>query len=294
MKIRILLWCCVVLLLWSCSDENDPSLFYEEVNWYEIKDNPDDVLDHTIYQIYKETGIPIFYNDTLGSEVKGVDVDGHPIVRYEIINLTYKLTTDVSNIKYRLPKNRTNILAGVELLRDYVIPELPSSLYVHSLLLTESLVEYSGGEMKHLNVYIGLQTIAVGKMQNVGTMRPEEKIVLAEEIVTDLLISFFLKSGGLDKFYAVSNRLSSFNDIYAEGWILESMGKTKEECGFLSSPEIWEPTYFKVPTKEQDLKDYMSAVKKYSEVEFRDLYGGYPWVMEKYLIVKTFFDDLKY
>lgn len=77
MKIRLIFWCCVLVVLWSCSDD-DSGTMCELVNWFEIKDNPNDELQHLTYQIYEEYGIPIFYNDTIGSEVRGKNAGWKP------------------------------------------------------------------------------------------------------------------------------------------------------------------------------------------------------------------------
>ena len=204
-KLKILCWCCTVLLLWNCSDDDNPTSFYEEVNWFEIKDNPNDALDHLIYLVYKETGIPIFYNDTIGSETKGPDAEGNSIVRYEILNLT----SDKRDIKYDLPKSRNNVRLGVEVLRK-VIKEMPRDFYIHSFLLTESLRKDEGNpwiQPVYLNIYRGLSTVAIGKMDEIGEMSLAEIDKFTDDIVIDLLCAYIEESGFVD-FYAVSNKFS--------------------------------------------------------------------------------------
>lgn len=66
-----------ILTLTACSDDDgDLSPSLGDQNWWEIKDNPDSELDHLIYEVYKESGISIFYNDTIGREVR-TDVFGN-------------------------------------------------------------------------------------------------------------------------------------------------------------------------------------------------------------------------
>ena len=65
-----------------------PSPSYEDNDWYEIKHDPSaDELDQLRYSIYKETDIPIFYTDTLGSEIR-YDGGGNPYTYYSCLLYT--------------------------------------------------------------------------------------------------------------------------------------------------------------------------------------------------------------
>ena len=62
----------MIFFLGGCYHESELKQSYFDENWYVLQDS-DDPLDHQRYLIYKETGIPIFYNDTIGSQNRGVD-----------------------------------------------------------------------------------------------------------------------------------------------------------------------------------------------------------------------------
>ena len=80
-------------------------------------------------------------------------------------------------------------------------------------------------------------------------------------------------------------------EIYDQ-WVFDYLDLTKEDCGFLSIQENYGPKYFKAPTKNQDLKDYIRALKRWNETEFQELYGEYAPMIEKYHLMKLFMDKL--
>ena len=57
-----ILYCLMGISLFfvACEKENSPSPSLEDRNWFVIKDNPSNPLDHLIYRVYENTGISIF------------------------------------------------------------------------------------------------------------------------------------------------------------------------------------------------------------------------------------------
>lgn len=62
-----------ILLLPGCSKDEDEDVHRTEniTDWFEVKDKPGE-LNQLLYRIYKEHGLTIFVNDTLGQEMRGV------------------------------------------------------------------------------------------------------------------------------------------------------------------------------------------------------------------------------
>lgn len=56
-------------------------------NLYTVTDDPDNPVQHRIYEIYEQYGVPVFYNDTIGQVQIGNDVNGNPYYRYETLDL---------------------------------------------------------------------------------------------------------------------------------------------------------------------------------------------------------------
>jgi len=61
----------VAVALWACGDNDEASASHAEANWFTLEYDPNaGELDKLIYEIYDETGFPIFYNDTLKTQVR--------------------------------------------------------------------------------------------------------------------------------------------------------------------------------------------------------------------------------
>ena len=64
------LYVLLLSVLFSACDKEDnltPSNLGKD--WFTIE-NSEDPVDRAIYQFYEETGIPVFYNDTIGQETR--------------------------------------------------------------------------------------------------------------------------------------------------------------------------------------------------------------------------------
>ena len=70
----------VVALFTSCSDDDDLKPSNLERNWFVLEDS-DDPVDHLRYLFYEKTGIPVFYNDTIGVTER-TDVFGNSYLDY--------------------------------------------------------------------------------------------------------------------------------------------------------------------------------------------------------------------
>ena len=145
-----LIWaavCLLVLPLAACNeDDGHPAPSNADIDWFARQDNPDDALDHRLFEIYEESGIGIFYSDKLGSQERGTYADGHPYVFDYILDLAYfidgsgnewgsQLSIDIRNPSAK----RKGVSKAVDLLEQHVIPNLPEGLRPKGILLSDSL-----------------------------------------------------------------------------------------------------------------------------------------------------------
>ena len=77
------LWGC--LSLFGCGDDDNLSPSDLDGDWYVLTDS-EDPLDHLRYTVFQTYGVPVFYNDTIGSQNRGTDYAGLPIIYYEILS----------------------------------------------------------------------------------------------------------------------------------------------------------------------------------------------------------------
>lgn len=131
------------LFFTGCSKDEDNDVHGTEniTDWFEVKDKPGE-LNQALYRIYKDYGLTIFVNDTLGQEERGVDAYGEPIIYTELFDPGYYVFgtyTDFDSI--RLSVNEEDMLKALEVIEERVIPYLPKSgqYRPHSLLLVQAV-----------------------------------------------------------------------------------------------------------------------------------------------------------
>lgn len=88
---KIYLLLSLAALLFGACGENDNNFTPSdgERNWLIVEDTPNDPIDHQRYLIFQETGIPIYYNDTIGSEERYSYATGDPYTYYEVLQVFY-------------------------------------------------------------------------------------------------------------------------------------------------------------------------------------------------------------
>ena len=90
MKKIIIAALAVISLTTACSDEEETLFTDYDKNWFVIDDNPADPAQHAAYEFYRDFGVPVFYNDTIGSQQR-VDLWGNTYTHYETLTLSYAM-----------------------------------------------------------------------------------------------------------------------------------------------------------------------------------------------------------
>lgn len=297
----------------SCdNNENDVIYTLQDENWWVNKDNPNSVLDHTIFQAFEQYGVPIFYNDTIGSQDRGTDAFGRPNIYYEVIKLNYTITGNIyagDPTEYILSTNEEDIMEGVKILRDYVLADFPDFINTpRSYLLVDTLrlglnvngrLPYSG------SAFAGLTAVAVGRLSEIKNMSEDDKKMFAGEILTAQVGTYIYQTydkTDLKPFYRVLqddvnkyfthgqkvdiNNTSSFNPMY----------KPCIEYGFLNPApdrDIIEGELYYFPTYVQDVNDYVALYLGFTEAQVQEKYADYPHVLKKYGIMKEIIGKMR-
>lgn len=171
MSKKILYFAISIALFAACNSEETLSPSGYDVNWYALEDS-DDALDHYRYEIYSSTGVTIFYNDVIGTQERGTDFSGNPIIYEEVLDPNYAILSNSGAITYNLAIiygetytesvydedtdtytdtevtpiegfDEDSIMDVLEFLDDEIIPNLPSVLYPRCYLIVENLYPYS-------------------------------------------------------------------------------------------------------------------------------------------------------
>lgn len=260
-------------------------------NWLVVEDNPADASTHARFEFYKETGIPFYINDTIGSQQRK-DLFGREFTYFEVLSKNYSLGAEqigappmVQNVKYCA---KSDLPAALAYLRSDIMPMLPKTVHVPSILLLESFTSYAFGTY----AFKGFNTVLIGEASKIATMNAATKARFKGAIMRSLLTNEVLSgkyNGLLDRFYGVSRKFATTRDIYNMGtWQFSQFvtglptGTTAnlQTLGFISSdPRNVSYTPY---TTWMDVSIYLEASIANTEAQFRQLYGTYPNIMTKY------------
>lgn len=301
-----------ILIIWfllaGCEKENEVKPSYLETDWFTIVDNPDDPLQHKVYEVFTDWGIPVFYNDTIGRQDRGLDQSGHPVIFYKILDLNYNLNNPENAFSIRakhisLIREKSDIWAGIELLEEKLFPLLPEKFYIHSILLLDSLYEEEWDNKYPLRVYRGMETLAVAGVPEIAGMTEEEKNAWVNEIAVYLAVNYLAANAldGIDTFRKESYDPVLQRSIYGllvcppryPGFICVQPDRW-EVYGFLDydhsqyadiagpDPANWRYSLVK---EEEDLEAFIMAVLSSDEEEFANRYADYPKILRKYRLM---------
>ena len=84
----------------SCTEEElTPTIDFASP--YVLEDSADPV-GHACFELYKEYGVPVFFNDTIAAYANGTDYYGNALTRYETLDLNWKFQShDRGKVDYR-------------------------------------------------------------------------------------------------------------------------------------------------------------------------------------------------
>lgn len=298
-----LLYLCIglfMLAFTACSDDDgslSPSL--DDKDWWEIKDNPGNELDHLIYEVYKSTGVSIFYNDTIGREVR-VDDFGNSYDYFKIIDIDYDIVNRSEKAKYELAYRDGHREAGVVFLRDRVIPRLMPGMRPRCFLIVDYLQLNPNGLPWEGSVYRGMEATVVGRLSTLAWMSENELNRMAAEVLASGIANYIVnhESVELEQFYNQSTVVSgddvrTMYDTYIYAWNPDF--EVPQYYGFLSSSWYFEEDedMYKTPTEVQDVVQYVTEVMIGDDDGFMEKYAPYEVVRKKYRIMQKIVTDLQ-
>ncbi len=281
----------------GCAKEE--SLTPTEVkNWYEIEDpgTGADAVDRKIYEIWQEYGVPVFYSDTIGSEDRGrVDTNGKKAYYYEVLDLNYDMTlretTDQTvlvqwtRIEWWNPEEKVRILPLLELLDTKLLPFIGSA-HPTCIIVTDQL-SIDGGDYYAYRGGVNYVALQAGYYD---AEDPEVVRAYCVDFAAQLLIANFGKKENMQKYWEIPERLLapylSTGQTMWSSWVHQTQfpGITPQDLGFLGFHPYWDGY---LPFQEEDIALYINAIIEMSDAEFEAQYGAYPYVMERFRLLKA-------
>ena len=305
----------ILFFITGCDKENDLEPSFLEKEWFKLQDNPDDRVQHAAYEVYVTWGIPVFCNDTIGSEDRGSDHYGNPIVYYKVLDLNYNLNnpSNINNIQSKhisLIREDADKLAGIEFVDKIFFPAVPEVFHIQSILLLDSIYEEQYGNKTLKKMHQAMETLAIADIPLIAGMSHEEKVERVNELVTFLSINYLAKNpvAELETFKRVSYDPATKRSYYGmmvrkplyPGYICLEPARW-EVYGFLdysrsNYPYVTDPDItnwrYQIVTEDEDVEDFIMAVVSYSKRDFEAAYAEYPKVLEKFEIMRGIMESI--
>lgn len=289
----------LILLATACRKEEATVLPDYDKNWLVVDDNPNDATIHGNYLFFKETGIPVYVNDTIGTQAR-TDVFGRNFTHYEKLSLSYSiggLQAGAPPLVYSFTYcNKADVPAALAYLKSEILPVLPKGIYVPSILLVANL---NTNGFKY--AFKGLNTIVIGQIAGIPSMDQATKVQYKGAILRAMLTSAMLRpkyADILDKFANATRKFITTGDTYnISTYYLNrvtglpaGVSPTLQAIGFLGA----EPTnpYLTPATPSMDANMYLEAILGRTDAEFKALYGSNPVIMIKYNLMRQILTDL--
>lgn len=297
----LLLCLFIVATTTQCSKEDEPEASNLDINWYELQDSSDP-LDHLRYTIFQSSGVPIYYNDTIGQQNRGKDAFGKDIIYHEIIDCSYSITSSTPITWITIPKVRDDVYEAVELIRDNVLPNVPVSIRPRSFLVVDSLVRKGDASSYNYQAYTykAMMTTVVGELYKWNSIDKKE---LAAKIIAEEVGTYLINKSGLDltNFFIISryNDNSLYNlDIPNTSSAIPYA--SWESYGFLTyhkGASFTAGKKYKAISQYTDVHDYLTEcyynkLTGRSDAEFETEYAAYPLIIQKYRLINEILDEL--
>lgn len=293
----------LIIFCISCQKEEVMNFPDYDKDWFVLEDNPSNPADHAAYLFYKEYGIPVFSNDTIGVQER-VDVWGHKYLHYELLSLNYSMggmassgsSPTISSLTYCSKECVPNAISYI---RENIMPLIPSAIHIHSILLVESMNSLSFGNY----AFKGLNTLVIGSASQLPTMTDTQKKKFNGAVLRAALSDYIINQGHFDtelaKFYKVSSDLCPTKNIYGlYTYYLNSSTITGlpagvpiniNTVGFLSTDPS--STYYTPKSTWLDVNMYLEAILSGPQEEFIAKYGTFNTIMTKYTIIKHILEE---
>lgn len=294
------------LALFSCDKSYEkltPS--GQERNWLIIENEGTTPMEKLCYKIFIETGIPIYYNDTIGSEQRFSPVGGG-YTYYEILQPFYNpgsggVGSPTGAFRLVARDSIEDLLPLTQYIYDEILPTIPKNIYIPSILLTTKLFSPSDS-MAHR----GLNTIVVGETLLFEKEDGFEKRVYKGAMLRSIISGHLINKEGKwleDNFYSLSIAVNpkAPKGIYSFGKLKVTVAKAWEKfvptvtdpklnaLGFIRNdpkpPTTAERSWY-TPTKDQDVNIFCEKLFAYTTQEIETEYAGHKVIMAKFDVMR--------
>ncbi len=269
MKPVYFLICVLAALFVACDDSEKLSNQIDFSSPYVIEDGADPI-QHRRYELYRDYGVSVFFNDTISRTYVGDDFAGNPIYRYETIDLNWEFTSHSNgSIQYSFeylnsPEQQNTALDFAE----HFLQKATGAMRPFCMFLTDTVrvAELSTGTIEKPNYLNNFRTLVIAQIAGYASEEMEE---LSTIILRSMVKSRVLSDANLiARFGAVSSTDNYYNRHWVNDGSNDGLGVT---CRWMTETDGY--TAFSVNTcfEERTVNNCMASGLFASIEEFEDM-----------------------
>lgn len=288
------------LALGACSESEDTTPSHIDENGFAPSDADGSAEASLRRDFYDQTGVYLLFNDTLSVRQTGMDSYGNPIYDVKLVDIDYNMTgssIDYYRYTYDYIQDEALMRKAALLLQEKLLSRL-GTMCPYSVLLANEISQWtqnSSGEWvltkedsyygtsPHPLYRLGTRCYAFSLNHGAAFEDPHYFDNMLSAIVIDKI---GVKGDDfLADFRAVVENYDNLTDDWTDkeelGYELGRNIELAHQLGFLTDNR-----YYYFPSVEIDRNDYVKAVFTYTDSEFEEQFGQYPYCMEKFKIMK--------
>ena len=251
-------------------------------------------------EFYKATGCHLLFNDTLQHEYLGLDANGKPVYKTELLGLEYQLTS-FTNFRFKFDYLQTleQKREVTAFLQNDLLPYI-QNVMPYSLFVVNGMDEYQKNPaavgydyVDSPLTYSNLRCLALN-VSELWDLNAEGRKNYAQEVCCEMIFASFggtstnkYTDGKAGQFFSVGySYYSTLKELNLWGIVISY---NPLEYGFLEDPH---EEYFQSP--KEDAVSYIKACLSMTEEEFFEKYGAndiYGYTRQKYDVIKPLLDE---
>lgn len=286
--------------LCACQKEDELERL-EIINSFATQSGDSDEESKIREDFYEATGCYLLFNDTLQHEYLGVNANGEPLYKTELLGLEYQLTS-YTNFRFQFEYLQTleQKRQVIDFLQNDLLPYI-KDVMPYSLLVVNGMEQYQRNTTAVGYDYIGspltysnLRCLALN-VSKLWDLTEEERQSYAQDICCEIIFASLggtsinkYTDGKAGQFFWVSySYYSTLKELDLWGYVTYY---NPLEYGFLEDPY---EDYFQSP--KEDAVSYIKACLSMTEEEFFEKYRAndiYEYTRQKYDIIKPLVDEI--
>lgn len=282
-----------------------------------IVHDSEDPIDHRIYEIYKDTGIPIFYNDSVSSEERMTPA-GVKYMYTERLKVFYRPgstpprpATNNFILVDEVDKDTLKHILGY--LQTKLLPMIPAGFHVPSILLVKTLRTSNDPSTPTgalTSLYGGFNTIVISKAVSYYNMSVNAKKTFENELITIMVANNMTERYAdwlAKEFYSITENKAGTIVVYTveekPKWLalkVDYCDKFKPVLtpstaifyglGFIREGDdvnnASRPERMQLPKKSEDLKMFINDCFFVPKAEFTEKFKDYDVILRKYSAIR--------